>query len=377
MSELPEESIELVVTSPPYPMIKMWDPIFINQNKSIGQYLKKYDGQRAFELMHQELDRVWTELFRVLVPGGIVCINIGDATRNLNGHFSLYPNHARILHTMGQIGFTSLPTIIWHKQTNAPNKFMGSGMLPAGAYVTLEHEHILILRKGKKREFTMPQEKKMRKESAYFWEERNQWFSDIWHDLKGARQELGDSNVRKRSAAFPFELPYRLICMYSVKGDTVLDPFLGVGTSMYAAIAAGRNSVGYEIDPQLAEPIASRLTGLKSFSNARITNRVENHLRFIQKRSIQNGKPKHTNEHYGFSVMTKQEKEMRLNWVQSIDQKSPTYVEVTYQDTPQTELGNGWQPDESFDSSLKRSQRHTPPAKPKQDNHKQQRLFPD
>lgn len=148
MAALADRSVSLVVTSPPYPMIDMWDEIFSRQDEKIEKALKKSDGSLAFELMHKVLDRVWKEVFRVLSPGGFACINIGDATRTLGDNFALYPNHARILNAAQVLGFTALPCILWRKQTNAPNKFMGSGMLPAGAYVTLEHEYILILRKG-------------------------------------------------------------------------------------------------------------------------------------------------------------------------------------------------------------------------------------
>ena len=130
------ESIDLVVTSPPYPMIEMWDQIFTSQNEKIGRALNKKDGPTAFELMHQELDKVWDELYRVLKVGGIACINIGDATRTINSHFALYTNHSRIQTYMQKLGFSALPAILWRKQTNAPNKFMGSGMMPPGAYVT-------------------------------------------------------------------------------------------------------------------------------------------------------------------------------------------------------------------------------------------------
>ena len=137
---------------------------------------------------------------------------------------------------------------------------MGSGMLPAGAYVTLEHEYILILRKGSKREFKLDAQKQNRRESAFFWEERNAWFSDVWMDLKGTSQNLGNRTARLRSAAFPFDLPYRLLNMFSVKGDTVVDPFLGIGTTMWAAMAAGRNCIGYEIEARLRDEIVSYST---------------------------------------------------------------------------------------------------------------------
>jgi len=189
MEALADNSIDLVVTSPPYPMIEMWDLLFEEMNPDVGRFLSKRNGPAAFEAMHKILDPVWEECFRVLTPGGFACINIGDATRTINSRFALYTNHARILSAAQDIGFTSLPCIIWRKQTNAPNKFMGSGMLPAGAYVTLEHEYILILRKKDKREFKTPEEKQLRRESAVFWEERNAWFSDVWFGCGGQKTQ--------------------------------------------------------------------------------------------------------------------------------------------------------------------------------------------
>ena len=94
MEQLRDNSIELVVTSPPYPMIQMWDEIMANQSPDIKACLDKNDGAKAFELMHMELDKVWAEVERVLIPGGFACINIGDATRTINGDFALYPNHS-------------------------------------------------------------------------------------------------------------------------------------------------------------------------------------------------------------------------------------------------------------------------------------------
>ncbi len=173
MNEIQDNSVDLMITSPPYPMIQMWDEIFSQQNSEIKKALTEHNGNLAFELMHKELDKAWSEVYRVLKEGGISCINIGDATRSVDGSFKMYPNHSRILSHCLFLGFHTLPSILWRKQTNAPNKFMGSGMLPVGAYVTLEHEHILILRKGNKREFNEKQ-KAIRQNSAFFWEERNQ-----------------------------------------------------------------------------------------------------------------------------------------------------------------------------------------------------------
>ena len=127
-------------------MIEMWDSILGEQSLQITKSLESNDGYTAFELMHIELDKVWDEVIRVTKEGAFICINIGDATRTINGNFALYPNHARIISYFRSKGINNLPNIIWKKQTNSPNKFMGSGMLPSGAYVTLEHEYILIFK---------------------------------------------------------------------------------------------------------------------------------------------------------------------------------------------------------------------------------------
>lgn len=153
MSGIEDASVDLVVTSPPYPMIEMWDAMFAEQDASIDVTLIENQPEQAFERMHRLLDSVWQECFRVMRPAGILCINIGDATRTIAKEFRLYSNHSRILQSCLSLGLRNLPNIIWRKQTNAPNKFMGSGMLPAGAYVTLEHEYILIFRKEGKRLF--------------------------------------------------------------------------------------------------------------------------------------------------------------------------------------------------------------------------------
>jgi DNA modification methylase len=342
MAELPDQCVELVVTSPPYPMIALWDSVFAAQNPRIAAALAQKNGREAFELMHQELDKVWNEVFRVLKKGGLACINVGDATRTIGERFTLYPNHSRVHAHMHQLGFSALPTILWRKQTNAPNKFMGSGMMPPGAYVTLEHEYILIFRKGGKRFFKADQEKARRRESAYFWEERNAWFSDVWMDLKGTPQDLFDSRTRNRSAAFPLELPYRLISMFSMKGDTVLDPFLGIGSTMVAAMATGRNSVGYEIDTDLCKAVTSKLTEAKAYANGRSRNRLEAHLIFVEERLAQKGRFKHINRHYQFPVVTGQERDLLINDVNTIQLREENTFHVLYDDQPQDAFIGDW-----------------------------------
>jgi DNA modification methylase len=314
MSAVASGSIDLVVTSPPYPMIAMWDDIFCLADPAVQSALDREDGNRAFELMHCLLDRVWDELFRVVKPGGFVCINIGDAVRTINDRFTLYPNHIRILNCLYKKGF------------------MGSGMLPAGAYVTLEHEYILIVRNGHKRAFEKGEESLARQESAFFWEERNQWFSDVWMDLKGARQNTEDKSLRQRSAAFPFDVPYRLINMYSVMKDTVLDPFAGMGTTLAAAAAAGRNSIGYEIDPGFKDVIADRIENSVPTARDCVYERLRMHLDFVRNRMAKKRPMKYVNAYYGFPVMTAQEKSLRLPLIRQVRRMQADLFEADYDD---------------------------------------------
>lgn len=329
MSHTNDSSVDLIVTSPPYPMIEMWDEIMSQQNPKIAEALKSHP-EEAFELMHQELDMVWKECFRVLKNGGFLCVNIGDATRTINSNFKLYNNHARIVKACAELGFIGLPNIIWRKQTNAPNKFMGSGMLPCGAYVTLEHEWILIFRKGDKRTYKTATEKQNRMQSSYFWEERNIWFSDVW-EVKGTKQTLFQSKTRERSAAFPFEIPYRLINMFSQRNDVVLDPFLGMGTTMQAAILCGRNSCGYEIDSEFESII---LDGIRAINidtfNTIIKQRVDAHKEFIADRQRCGKDVAHFNEVLKVPVMTSQEESLTFNYLSEIACKDSNDISAQY-----------------------------------------------
>ncbi|RME22312.1 MAG: site-specific DNA-methyltransferase [Deltaproteobacteria bacterium] len=311
LSPIADGSVQLIVTSPPYPMIGMWDPTFAALSPQSVALLQAGEGMAAFEEMHRVLDSVWVECARVLQPGGFACINIGDATRTVAGRFALYPNHARISVALQRLGLTPLPDILWRKPTNAPTKFMGSGMLPAGAYVTYEHEYVLVFRKGGKRRFTAA-EKRIRARSAFFWEERNLWFSDLWSDLVGARQGLGERTARDRSGAFPLELPYRLIQMYSMQGDTVLDPFVGTGTTMAAALASGRSSLGVERDPELAAGVLRSLADSVAEGRQRASRRLRDHLAFVADREAAGKAFRHTSRPYGFPVMTRQEVDLEL-----------------------------------------------------------------
>lgn len=231
MPQIDDESVHLVATSPPYPMVEQWD--------DFGGYSEQ----------HEVLETVINECYDKLVDGGIMCINIGDATRSVGGQFRYYPNHSRVHVMAEEAGFCPLIPVLWKKPTNKPNSFMGSGMSPPNAYVTNEVEYILIFRKGTPRRFG--DDDLLRQASQYTMRQRNQWFSQIW-EVHGADQD-------DDRAQFPFEIPYRLIRMFSVLGDTVLDPFVGTGTTMMAARSLGRHSVGYEVDEELEERIASKI----------------------------------------------------------------------------------------------------------------------
>jgi len=314
--EVPDASVQLVVTSPPYPMVAMWDDAFRSMSGAAAEALDASDGGAAFEAMHAELDRAWAACHRVLVPGGILCINIGDATRTVAGTFQLFPNHARVLAAASRLGFVVLPDILWHKPTNSPTKFMGSGMLPSGAYVTYEHEYVLILRKGERRAFRGGAAA-LRRRSAFFWEERNTWFSDVWRDLRGTRQRL-DAATRKRSGAYPLGLPYRLILMHSLQGETVLDPFAGTGTTSAAALAAGRSSIGVERDPTLEPHRRAALEAAVREGHVRAEARRTRHAAFVRERTEQGRPPSHHNPGLGVAVVTRQERELVLTCPESL-----------------------------------------------------------
>ncbi|MCI4325023.1 MAG: site-specific DNA-methyltransferase [Thermoplasmata archaeon] len=239
-------SVELIVTSPPYPMIPQWDETFHRW------------GATDYPSMHGRLGEVWAACFRALVPGGILAVNVGDALRSGPDGFRLWPNHVDVTRSCETVGFRSLPYVLWKKPTNKPNAFLGSGFLPPNAYVTLDCEFVLLFRRGGLRR--LPPKDPRRERSRYTKAERDRWFSQVWDDVPGIRQ----SGKGRRTGAFPPEIPRRLIRMFSLVGDTVLDPFAGTGTTLWVAHALGRTSVGIDNDPELSEALAreaARLNG--------------------------------------------------------------------------------------------------------------------
>lgn len=278
MPEVESGSVQLMVTSPPYPMIAMWDDLFCTTDPRIAALWPKLAGsgndetvRQIYDLMHENLAKVWAETHRVLADGGIAAINIGDATRNINGKFQLFPNHSRITEVCEKIGFTTLPYILWKKPTTKPKykgkgAFLGSGFLPPNAYVTLDCEFILLFRKGKLRKFTPHHVE--RYESKFTKAQRDEWFSQIW-EFKGTRQTA--SELERRTGAYPDEVAERLIRMFSVKGELVLDPFLGSATTMKVAIGTERNCVGYELDPNLLPTIKEKISKTASAMGTEVT----------------------------------------------------------------------------------------------------------
>lgn len=347
MTEVADDSVELVVTSPPYPMIEMWDELFSELSPGIRRELDAKNGEAAFDLMHEELAATWEEISRVLVDGGIACVNIGDATRKVDESFRVYQNHARIITAFEELGFEPLPDLLWRKPVNSGAKFMGSGMLPPNAYVTLEHEYILVFRNGSNRRRFEPGSDR-RYGSAYFWEERNEWFSDVWTDITGTLQSLDHETLRDRSGAYPLEIPYRLIHMYSVYGDTVLDPFWGTGTTTASAMIAGRNSIGYEIETEFANVFEERLDEIPELSREMVTNRLEDHREFTTQRLADGREIQYDANNYAFPVMTKQEKDIQLYSVSDIDvNDSENEYVVSHEEVTS--------PDADIDESLRRA----------------------
>jgi modification methylase len=249
---VPDASVQLVVTSPPYPMIPQWDALF----RALGA--TDYPG------MLSVLARAWRECHRVLIAGGILAVNVGDALRSGKNGFRLWPNHAETLLAAARSGFTPLPYLLWKKPTNRPNAFLGSGFLPPNAYVTLDCEYILLFRKGRLRRF--PPHDPAREASRFSRTERDRWFSQVWADVRGTPQGAPG----RRTGAFPAAVAERLVRMFSVVGDTVLDPFAGTGTTLWAAVRWGRHAVGVEWDPAVFASLrrAARARGIRPVERA-------------------------------------------------------------------------------------------------------------
>ena len=238
MTKIEDQSIHLIVTSPPYWQLK---------DQQIG-------FSDTYEEYIENLNTVWRECLRVLQDGCRLCINIGDicASAKRHGWYRILPIHAEIVKFCCSIGFDYLGAIIWQKITNCkPSggaKVMGSYPFPRNGVIKQDYEFVLVF---KKRGSPPPVDKIIKEQSRLTSEEWNTYFTGHWQ-IPGVRQ-VG------HTAQFPVALPRRLIKMFSFKGDVILDPFLGSGTTTLAAIDTSRHSVGYEINPKYRKVIQEKL----------------------------------------------------------------------------------------------------------------------
>jgi modification methylase len=239
-ADIAPESVHLVLTSPPYWTLKEY-------RRSDGQlgYIADYAS------FVSELEKVWAHCWQALMPGGRLVIVVGDvclSRRQNDGRHTVVPLHASIQETCRKLGFDNLAPIIWHKIANASyevengSRFLGKPYEP-NAVIKNDIEYILMQRKpGAYRKPTLA----ARVLSVISAENHQIWFQQIWSDVTGA-------STREHPAPYPLELADRLVRMFSFVGDTVLDPFLGTGTTSIAAAKSGRNSIGIEIDPHYFE----------------------------------------------------------------------------------------------------------------------------
>ena len=248
MTEVDEKSVHLIITSPPYWQLKDYGSADqIGFNDSYEDYINN-------------LNLVWAECYRVLQDGCRLCINIGDqfARSVYYGRYKVIPIRTEIIKFCETLGFDYMGAIIWQKPTTMNTTggatVMGSFPYPRNGIIKIDYEFILIFKKpGDSPRVS----KEIKEQSKLSKEEWNEYFSGHWN-FNGEKQI-------KHLAMFPEELPKRLIKMFSFVGDTVLDPFLGSGTTILAAKNLSRNSIGYEINPEFL-PIIKEKVGINQFS---------------------------------------------------------------------------------------------------------------
>jgi len=244
MGWIPDESVHLVVTSPPYWTLKEYPA-----NKSQLGLVSDYES------FHDELEKVWRHCLRVLVPGGrLVCV-VGDVclSRKRHGRHLVMPLHADIVVRCRKIGFDNLTPIFWYKISNAQyevengSSFLGKPYEP-NAIIKNDVEFILMLRKSGG--YRQPTEEQ-RNASRLTKEEHHDWFQQIW--------TMPGESTRQHPAPYPAEVAYRLVRMFSFTGDTILDPFMGTGSTLLAVAYCGRNGMGFEIDESSFRKSKARL----------------------------------------------------------------------------------------------------------------------
>jgi len=242
MGEIPDNSVHLVVTSHPYNVGKEYD-----KNLSLEEHL---------ELLHS----VFAETYRVLVHGGRACINVANLGRK-----PYIPMSDYISQMMIGLGFLMRGEIIWDKGAGAGvSTAWGSWLSASNPVLRDVHEYILVFSKG-----TFRREKHSGKESTITKEQFTEWTKSVWRIRPESAKRVG------HPAPFPVELPYRLIQLYSFRGDVILDPFAGSGSTAIAALESGRRYVGYEINSRYVKLAEERLHRFEQEVNQRAEQRVE------------------------------------------------------------------------------------------------------
>ncbi len=231
MSDLPDNSLDLMITSPPYNVSKEYD-----DDLSLDEYLAL-------------LERVFAETYRVLVNGGRACVNIANVGRKPYAPLSDY-----ISQIMTKIGYNMRGEIIWNKAASAGvSTAWGSWMSAANPVLRDVHEYILAFSKG-----SLSKEKSD-KENTINKEQFVEYTKSVWSMNPESAKKV------KHPAPFPVELPFRLIQLYSFKGDIVLDPFMGSGSTAVAAVKSNRFFVGYEINEEYRKTAIKRIEEFKQY----------------------------------------------------------------------------------------------------------------
>jgi site-specific DNA-methyltransferase (adenine-specific) len=226
MKEIPDNSLHLMVTSPPYNVTKEYD-----EDLSLKEYL-------------QLLKNVFSETYRILVYGGRACVNVANLGRK-----PYIPLSDHISQIMIEIGFKMRGEIIWHKGAGAGvSMAWGSWQSASNPVLRDTHEYILVFSKG-----SFERKKLDGKENTIAKEQFMEWTKSVWIMNPESAKKVG------HPAPFPVELPYRLIQLYTYKGDIILDPFMGSGTTAIAALKSDRKYVGYENDPQYIKLAEERI----------------------------------------------------------------------------------------------------------------------
>jgi DNA modification methylase len=268
LTALEPNSIHLVVTSPPYWTLKRYH---------------EHDDQLGHVVDYDEfidaLDAVWRNCFHALVPGGRLIINVGDvclSRRKNNGRHTVVPLHATIQEHCKAIGFDNLAPIIWHKIANANYEVSGGGGFLGKPYepnAVIKNDIEFVLMQRKPGGYRSPS--KLERILSIISESNYQlWFRQIWSDLRG-------TSSAKHPAPYPVEFAERLVRMFSFVGDTVLDPFMGTGTTNVACGQWGRNSIGVELDAAYFDAARARIAALGAdlYVSSSVTTRVIKHAR--------------------------------------------------------------------------------------------------